>query len=223
MEYVWDFRPVWLNFDMLLEGLGNTLRLSAASIALGLVIGLVLALGRLSRTRFVSLPSTALIEFYRNTPPLVHFFWYFYGLPILIGVSLTPFVAAAAALSIQSGAFFAEVFRGGIISVEKGQWEGGHAIGMSDAQLMRRIILPQAFRRMIPPLMERSFELVKTTSLAATLTYGDLVYKAMVLTTQTFRPLEIYTTVAVMFFTVLFVASLGMRYVEARLARRQVR
>ncbi|MGA0563203.1 amino acid ABC transporter permease [Ancylobacter sp. VNQ12] len=223
MQYVWDFRPVWLNFGVLLEGLVNTLKLSGFSIGLGLAIGLVLAMGRLAPSRFVSLPATAIIEFYRNTPPLVHFFWYFYGLPILTGISLTPFAAAAAALSVQSGAFFAEVFRGGIISVDRGQWEAGRAIGMSHAQLMRRIILPQAFRRMIPPLMERSFELVKTTSLAATLTYGELVYKAMVLATQTYRPMEIYSTVAVMFFSVLFVASLGMRAVEHRLARRAAR
>jgi polar amino acid transport system permease protein len=90
---------------------------------------------------------------------------------------------------------------------------------MSEARLMRRIILPQAVRRMIPPLMERSFELVKTTALAATLAYGELLYRAMVVASQSFRPLETYTAVAVMFFTVLFLASFGMRWVEAVLRR----
>ena len=138
-------------------------------------------------------------------------------MPIIVGVTLSPFVAAWLALSIQSGAFFAEVFRGGIQSVERGQWEGAQALGMTQARIMRRIILPQAIRRMIPPLMERSFELVKTTALAATLAYGDLVYQAMVLSSQTFRPLETYTSVAVIFFVVLFAASLAMRAVESRL------
>ncbi|MGG5808291.1 amino acid ABC transporter permease [Falsiroseomonas sp. CW058] len=219
MSYQWDFSPVWRDAGPLLEGLGNTLWLSAWSILLGLGLGLALALLRLSRSRLVSLPALAVIEFYRNTPPLVHFFWYFFGLPILIGVSMSPFAAALLALSVQSGAFFAEIFRGGIVSVERGQWEAGRALGMSEARLMRRIILPQAVRRMIPPLMERSFELVKTTALAATLAYGELLYRAMVIASRSFRPLETYTAVAVLFFLVLFAASLGMRYVEAVLRR----
>ncbi|WP_372620649.1 amino acid ABC transporter permease [Falsiroseomonas sp.] len=219
MGYEWDFSPVWRNAGPLLEGLGNTLWLSAWSILLGLALGLALALLRLSRSRIASVAALVVIEFYRNTPPLVHFFWYFFGLPILIGVSLSPFAAALLALSVQSGAFFAEIFRGGIVSIERGQWEAGRALGMSEARLMRRIILPQAVRRMIPPLMERSFELVKTTALAATLAYGELLYRAMVIASQSFRPLEIYTAVAVIFFTVLFLASLGMRHVEVRLRR----
>jgi polar amino acid transport system permease protein len=219
MNYTWDFTPVWRNAGFLVEGLANTIWLSACAIALGLMIGLGLALLRLAKSRLASVPATAVIEFYRNTPPLVHFFWYFYGLPILIGISLSPFVAALLALSIQSGAFFAEVFRGGIVSVERGQWEAGRALGMTYAKLMQRIILPQAVRRMVPPLMERSFELVKTTALAATLAYGELLYRAMVVTSQSFRPLEIYTAVAVLFFSLLFLASLVMRRVESHLQR----
>ncbi len=219
MNYQWDFSPVWRNAGPLLEGLGNTLWLSFWSILLGLALGLVLALLRLSRLRPVSLLALAVIEFYRNTPPLVHFFWYFFGLPILLNVSMSPFLAALLALSIQSGTFFAEIFRGGIVSIEPGQWEAGRALGMSEMRLMRRIILPQAVRRMVPPLMERSFELVKTTALAATLAYGELLYRAMVIASATFRPLEIYTSVAAAFFLVLFLASLGMRRVEAWLRR----
>jgi polar amino acid transport system permease protein len=219
MNYQWDFSPVWRNSGLLLAGLGNTVLLSATAIALGLMIGLALALLRLSHTRALSWPATAIIEFYRNTPPLVHFFWIFYGLPILTGVSLSPFVAACLALAIQSGAFFAEVFRGGIVSIERGQWEAGRAIGMRHATLMRRIILPQAVRRMVPPFVERSFELVKTTALAATLAYGELLYRAMTVASQSFRPLEIYSAVAVLFFALLFTASQIVRKLEARLQR----
>jgi polar amino acid transport system permease protein len=219
MRYEWDFSPIWRNSGLLLEGLANTIWLSVWSIALGMVIGLGLGLLRLSPSRLLSIPATAIIEFYRNTPPLVHFFWFFYGLPIVIGVSLSPFVAALLALSIQSGAFFAEVFRGGIVSIERAQWDAGRALGMTQAALMRRIILPQALRRMVPPLMERSFELVKTTALAATLAYGELLYRAMVISSQTYRPLETYTAIAVLFFSLLFVASIVMRRVEARLAQ----
>ena len=219
MGYDWDFSPVWRNAGPLLEGLGNTLWLSGWSIAAGLALGLLLALLRLSRSRVLSVLALAVIEFYRNTPPLLHFFWYFFGLPILLNISMSPFGAALLALSVQSGAFFAEIFRAGIISIEKGQWEAGRALGMTEARLMRRIILPQAVRRMIPPLMERSFELVKTTALAATLAYGELLYRAMVIASQSFRPLETYSAVAVIFFLVLFLASLGMRRVEAVLHR----
>ncbi|MGV7213825.1 amino acid ABC transporter permease [Bradyrhizobium sp. UFLA05-112] len=217
MRYTWDFSPVWNNAGFLLGGLLNTLWLSACAIVLGMAIGLVLGLMRLAKSRALSLAATAIIEFYRNTPPLVHFFWYFYGLPIVTGVSLSPFSAALLALSVQSGAFFAEVFRGGIVSIEKGQWEAARALGMNYTQLMWRIILPQAMRRMVPPLMERSFELVKTTALAATVAYGELLYRAMTVASQSFRPLETYTAVAAIFFTVLLAASLVMRRVEARL------
>lgn len=219
MRYEWDFSPVFRDAGLLLEGLINTLKLSGISLAGGLIIGLVLALLRLSGRRALAWPAVAFIEFFRNTPPLVHFFWIFYALPIVSGLTLQPLVAAAIALSVQSGAFFAEIYRAGIVSVERGQWEAGKAIGMSAPILLRRIILPIALRRMITPLTERSFELVKTTALAATLAYGELLYQAMVITSKSFRPLELYTAIAVIFFLLLFTASQVMRRVEAVAAR----
>jgi polar amino acid transport system permease protein len=219
VDYDWDFSAVWRNASFLLEGLANTLALSAVAILGGLVVGLGLALARLSGRAPLAWPAIAVIEFFRSTPPLVHLFWVFYALPILIGVSLDPFAAAAIALSVQSGAFFAEVYRAGILSVERGLREAGRALGMSRPALYRRIVLPIALRRMVAPFVERSFELVKTTALASTLAFGELLYRAMVVTSQTFRPLETYTAVAALFFAVLFLASLVMRRVEARLAR----
>lgn len=219
MTYIWDFSPVFRDAGLLLQGLVNTLKLSGLSLAGGLAIGLLFALARLWGPRPIAWAAIGVIEFFRNTPPLVHFFWIFYALPILTGVSLEPLAAAAIALSIQSGAFFAEVYRAGIQSIERGQWEAGKALGMRFPALMRRIVLPQALRRMVAPLTERGFELVKTTALAATLAYGDLLYQAMVITSKSFRPLELYTAVAVIFFVLLFGASLVMRAVEARLAR----
>ncbi len=221
MSYDWDFSPVWRGLGFLLGGLGNTLLLSAACILLGLAIGLVLAVLRIGGGRLLAMASLAIVTFYRNTPPLVHLFFVFYGLPIIIGVSLSPFFAALIALSVQSGAFFAEIFRGGILSVERGQWEAGRAIGMGEAALLRRVILPQALRRMLPPLTERCFELVKTTALAASLSYGELLYRAMTLTSRSFRPLETYTAVALLFFAVLCGSSFALRGLEARLARAQ--
>ncbi|BAI74016.1 ABC transporter permease protein (plasmid) [Azospirillum sp. B510] len=216
MGYVWDFFAVARNADILLAGLGQTLLLSFCGIVAGVAIGGVLAAMRLSGRRSLSWPALAFTEFYRNTPPLVHFFWFFYGLPMAFGLTLPPFAAALAALGIQSAAFFAEVFRGGILSVERGQWEAGRALGMGRARLMRRIILPQAARRMAAPFVERSFELVKTTTLAAALAFHETIYSAMVIVTQTYRPLEVYTVVAGLFFIVLFSASQLAEWLEAR-------
>jgi polar amino acid transport system permease protein len=216
VRYDWDFSAVTRNAEVLAAGLANTLLLSLAGIAVGVVCGCVLAAMRLSGSRLLSWPALAIIEFYRNTPPLVHFFFFFYGLPLALGIVLPPFAAALCALGLQSSAFFAEVFRGGVQSVERGQWEAGRALGMGRARLLWRIILPQAARRMAAPFVERSFELVKTTSLAAALTFHELIYSAMVVTTQTYRPLEVYTAIAVIFFVLLFSASQLAEWLEAR-------
>ena len=219
MKYQWDFPAVWGHFDMLLVGLLGTVKLAAVAIVFGVVIGFTVALLRMSYRPALHVPATAFVEFYRNTPPIVHFFWFFYALPIVIGLSLEPFTAAALALSTQSGAFYAEVFRGGIVSIERGQWEGARALGMSYRSALRRVILPQALRRMVAPFVERSFELTKTTALASSLAYAELLYQAMQVNSITFRPMEVYTTIALMYFIVLFAASNLMRLVEARLAR----
>ncbi|HQZ07517.1 MAG TPA: ABC transporter permease subunit, partial [Burkholderiaceae bacterium] len=158
--YQWDFTPVLANSGMLAAGLTNTLKLTATGLALGIPLGLGLALLRLSRLRVLALPAGFVVEFFRTTPPLVQLFWFFFALPILIQVEMTPFVAAALTFSIQSAAFFAEVFRAGIVSIDRGQSEAARALGMTGAQAMRRVILPQAVKRMIPAFMERSIELM---------------------------------------------------------------
>ena len=171
--------------------------------------------------RAASWPAGFVIEVFRTTPPLVQLFWFFFALPLLVGIEMTPFMAACVTFSIQSAAFFAEVFRGGIVSVERGQWEGAKALGMTHSALMRRVIVPQAVSRMVPPFVERSFELLKTTALASTLAYADLLYQAMLVNSETFRPLEVYTTIAVMYLALLVTASQLGRLAEARLTAYQ--
>ena len=219
MNYEWDFGAVWEYRQMLLSGVIGTMKIAAVAILVGVVIGALLATMRLSGKRWLSWPALWFTEFYRNTPPLVHFFWAFYALPLVLGVSLDPYAAAVIALSTQSGAFYAEVFRGGVISIERGQWEGARALGMQGSAVLRRVILPQAAQRMLPPFMERSFELIKTTSLASTLAYSDLLYQAMQVNSITFRPLEVYTFVAGIFFITLLVLSLLAHLAEFRLTR----
>src|SRR6185503_9911673 len=137
------------------------LKITGVSLGCGLVLGLAFALMRLSHRRWLGLPAGFVIEVFRTTPPLVQLFWMFFALPLIVGVEMTPFLAAVVTFSIQSGAFFAEVFRAGIQSIERGQWDGARAIGMTHAQAMRRIVLPQAIKRMIPAFLERSIELMK--------------------------------------------------------------
>ncbi|MSQ75623.1 MAG: amino acid ABC transporter permease [Rhodoferax sp.] len=216
--YQWDFTPVLVNSGILATGLGNTLKLTVTALAFGVPLGLGLALLRLARWRMLSLPAGIVVEFFRTTPPLVQLFWFFFALPILIQVEMTPFVAAALTFSIQSAAFFAEVFRAGIVSIDSGQSDAARALGMTGAQSMRRIILPQAVKRMIPAFMERSIELMKTTTLVATVAYADLLFQANELAQKTFRPLEVFTVTALIYFAVIYFASLVVHRIERRLA-----
>ena len=159
-----------------------------------------------------------MIEVFRTTPPLVQLFWFFFALPILIHVEMTPYVAAVLTFSIQSAAFFAEVFRGGIVSVERGQWEAARALGMAPPQVMRRIVLPQAVKRMIPAFLERAIELMKTTTLVAIVSYADLLFETNEVAQKTFRPLEVFTVTALIYFVVIFAASQLVHGLERRLA-----
>lgn len=215
----WNFAAVFADFDILLLGLVNTLKVTALALLFGIPLGLTFALGRLSRLRLVSATAGFIVEFFRTTPPLVQLFWFFFALPILIDVRMTPYTASIVTFSIQSAAFFAEIFRGGILSIDRGQWEGAQAIGMNYRQSLRRIILPQAVKRMIPAFMERSIELMKTTTLVSTVAYTDLMFQANDLAQKTFRPLEVYTVVAVMYFLVIFLFSQLSIRIEHRLAR----
>jgi polar amino acid transport system permease protein len=217
--YEWNFTPVLADSGLLLAGFRNTLLLTATALAGGLVVGLLLALARLSPRRWLNLPAGVVIEVFRTTPPLVQLCWFYFGLPIVLDVEMTPFLAAALTFTIQSGAFFAEIFRAGIVSIERGQWEAAGAIGMSGPQCMRRVILPQAVKRMFPSMMERSIELMKTTTLVAAVSYADLLYQANELAQKTFRPLEVFTVVALMY----FVTISGVSFLAARLERRFAR
>ncbi len=218
MAYQWDFTPVFANSELLAQGLVNTLKVTGVSLACGLALGLGFALMRLSRRRLASWPAGFVIEVFRTTPPLVQLFWFFFALPLIAGIEMTPLLAAIVTFSIQSAAFFAEVFRAGIVSVERGQWDGARAIGMTYGQALRRIVLPQAVKRMIPAFMERAIELMKTTTLVATIAYADLLFAANEIAQKTFRPLETFTVVALIYFVVITAISLLARQFERRLA-----
>ena len=217
--YRWEFSPVIANADLLAAGLLNTLKVAGAALVLGVALGLVLALLRLSPRAVASWPAGFVIEVFRTTPPLVQLFWFYFALPLLLGVEMTAYMACVTTFSIQSAAFFAEVFRAGIQSVERGQWEAARAIGMTRNQMLGRIVLPQAIKRMIPAFVERAIELTKTTTLVATISYADLLFAANEVSQKSFRPLETFTAVALVYFAIIYVASLVARRIELRLAK----
>jgi len=219
MSYRWDFTPVLANAPLLAEGLVNTLKVTGVSLACGLAIGLALALMRLSRHRLASWPAGFVIEVFRTTPPLVQLFWFFFALPLIVGIEMTPFLAACVTFSIQSAAFFAEVFRAGIQSIERGQWDGARALGMGWGQAMRRIILPQAIKRMLPALTNRAIEIFKMSTLASAVAYVELLQQGKLIASLNFNPIEAYTTVAVIFFLLLWPLVQLTYVMERRLKR----
>jgi len=218
-RYAWDFSFLWSYRGLIVAGLGMTIAYTVGTILLGLLVGLVVGLARLARHPLITAPLVAYVEIFRCTPLLVQIVWFYYALPVVLGIDIPAHVAATLVLSLYTGAFYAEIIRGGVNSIERGQWDAARAIGMRRAQVMRYIILPQAVRRMIPPFMNQSIIQLKNTSLVSTIAVADLLYEGTIITAATYRPLEVYTMVAVVYFLVLFPLTVAAQQVERRLAR----
>jgi polar amino acid transport system permease protein len=217
--YQWDFAVVWSYRWLFVNGLGVTLAFTLAIVVLGLLAGLVSGLARLSSFAPLRWLSQGYVEVFRCTPVLVQLVWFYYALPMLAGIEMTATTAGILALSLYGGAFYSEIVRGGIASIETGQSEAALALGMTPAQSMRRIVLPQALKRMVPPLMNQSIIQLKNTSLVSVLAVPDLLYQGQAAAHDSYRPLEIYTVVAIIYFVVLFPLTLLVGRLERRLAR----
>lgn len=218
MHYSWDFGFLWGYRGLLGLGLLYTVLYTIATVAAGLLLGLIVGILRVTTGPVVSAPVRLYVEVFRCTPLLVQLVWFYYALPVIVGVDIPASLACGMALTLYTGAFYAEVFRGGILAVDKGQWEAGRAIGMRWRKIFRRIVLPQAVRIMVPSFINQTVIQLKNTSLVSTLAVGDLLYQGSVITAATYRPLEVYTTVAVLYFAVLFPLTLGAEAAEKRLA-----
>jgi polar amino acid transport system permease protein len=217
--YQWDFAFIWSYRWLFVNGTVVTLIFTFGVVLLGLAAGLFSGLMRLSRFWPVRWIAQAYVEVFRCTPLLVQLVWFYYALPILAGIEMTATTAAVLSLSLYGGAFYSEIVRGGIASIEPGQSEAALALGMTPAQSMRRIVLPQALKRMVPPLMNQSIIQLKNTSLVSVLAVPDLLYQGQAVAHDTYRPLEIYTLVAVIYFAILFPLTLLVGRLERRLAR----
>jgi len=218
MNYQFDFGLLQDSFPVLLRGLAVTIQLWIPSIVAGFSLGFFLALGRLSKSRVVSIPCLGYIELFRDTPVLIQLIWFFYAFPIVIGVQLSPFVAALLALGLNTSAYSAEIFRGGIESIAKGQWEGAKALGMRPEAVMRRVIIPQVLKRMLPAFTNRAIEVAKMSSLASILSVHELMYQGRLLSSTYYRPLEILTTVALIYFVLIYPGSYLSMKLEQRMA-----
>jgi polar amino acid transport system permease protein len=219
ITYHWDFSFLWMYRWLLLAGVGYTLFYTIGSIMLGLLVGLIVGLLRLSRSVFVNAPLIGYVEAFRCTPLLVQIIWFYYAFPVLVGIDIPAPIAGMLVLSLYAGAFYAEVFRAGVVSIERGQWDAAQAIGMRRGQVLRTVILPQAVKRMIPPFINQSIIQLKNTSLVSTIAVSDLLYQGTLITSATYRPLETYTTVAAIYFAILFPLTLGAQVVERVLQR----
>ena len=215
----WDFASVFENTDALLVGAAGTLRIFAICLVLGLSLGLVIGLGRYARTRWLYIPATMFVEVFRNTPVLVQILWFYFALPILLPFEMSPLAAASLGISLNSAAFSAEIYRGGIQSIETGQWDGARALGMRWGQAMRRIILPQALKRMLPALTNRAIEIFKMSTLASAVAYVELLQQGKLIASLNYNPIEAYTAVAVIFFVFLWPLVQFSYFLERRLRR----
>jgi polar amino acid transport system permease protein len=215
----WDFASVFSNTEALLAGAAGTLRIFAICLVLGLSLGLVVGLARYSTRRVFYLPASVFMEFFRNTPVLVQILWFYFAFPMLVPFEISPLAAATLGISLNSAAFSAEIYRGGIQSIERGQWEAARALGMTTAQAMRRVVLPQAVRRMLPALTNRGIEIFKMSTLASAVAYVELLQQGKLIASLNYNPIEAYTVIALIFFVLLYPLVQATYALERRLGR----
>lgn len=178
---------------------GGTLRLALPAMVLGFILGTFIGLARLARTRWLSVPATIYVEFFRGVPLVMVIFWFWFIIPTLLGKSLPEYGIALTAFVIFEAAYLAEIVRAGIQSVSRGQVEAATATGLNQAQMMRHVILPQALRNMIPALTTQFIVLLKDTSLASIIGYVDLTKAAQIVNNREIRPFELYLFIALVY------------------------
>ncbi len=215
--YTLDFSVLVQYWPAMLAGLEMTIKISALSIVFGTAMGVAGALAKISRLRLLRALGFAYVEWIRNTPLLIQILFIYFGLGVFF--SLSPLVASVFALSFFSGAYITEIIRAGIQSVQKGQREAALSLGMTEGQSMLLVVLPQAVRRILPPLAGQFITLIKDSSLVSVIAVTDLTYVAKNIVTTTFRAFEVWLAIAVFYFVLSFALSWSVRGLENRLAR----
>jgi polar amino acid transport system permease protein len=216
-NYNFRFDVIVDSLPLLLTGLWFTVLIALYAFALGAIVGLVAALGRLSTFRPVNLLATAYVELFRTTPLLAQLWWMYYVIPIATGLTIPRFETAVLVFGLNIGAFLAEIYRAGIMSISRGQREAALGLGMTQGQAMRRIILPQAFSRMIPPMGSLWVGLFKDTAIVSVIAVADLMQQAKVIAVRTYRPLEILTVTALVYFVITYPQSRAVDFLHRKM------
>ena len=217
-----DFSPVWSGWRDLAHGAVTTVEVTVGAIVLGCLIGLLLGLGRLNpKRRVVYALCTAYVSFVRGTPLLVQLFIWFFGLP-LVGLTLSAFFCGVVGMGMYSGAYVSEIVRGAVQSVDNGQNEAARSLGLSNAQAMMHVIVPQALVRMIPPLGNEFIALIKNSSLVSLLTITDLMHEGQKIISVSYRSLEVYLAIACVYFVLTNLTGLALKKVESKIRRARV-
>ncbi len=201
---------------LLLMGAGVTVKITAISVLLGILIGLFIGIARISSNRVIHLIAAVYVDFLRGTPLLVQIFLVYFALPVVTGQRIDPFFAAIAACSINSSAYVAEIFRAGIQSIDAGQMEAGRSLGMTWVQTMRYIIVPQAARRVIPPLGNEFIALLKDSSLVSVIGFEELTRRGQLIIARTYASLEIWLCVAIIYLIMTVSISRLVSWLERR-------
>ena len=207
------------NLKFLLSGMGVTIYISVISIIISMIVGFIVAIPSLAKNRFLTYINIGYVEIVRAIPLLVLILWIYYGLPIMTGLSFSPFVSGIIALAISESAFQAEIFRAGINSIKKSQWEAGSSLGLTFYKRLRLVILPQAIKNVLPALGNQFIYVLKMSSLVSIIGIGDLTRKANELVVSTYRPLEIYTFLILEYLILILVVSFFVRKLEKRLKK----
>jgi polar amino acid transport system permease protein len=216
VAYDWNFEVVLESLPLLLHGLLWSFLLGLAAMTFGSAIGLPVALLRVRRVVVASQLATAYVEIFRNTPVLAQVLWVYYVLPVATGIRLSAIACAMIAFSLNVGAFMAEIFRAGILSVEKGQREAALAIGLTPAQALRRVVLPQALQNILPASANIWLSLLKDTSIASVISVGEMMYVARSLAVNTYRPVEVLTIAGLIYFLAVYVQSMVIEHLYDR-------
>jgi polar amino acid transport system permease protein len=212
---------LWIYGAFLLRGVRWTLQLSFMATLGGAVVGLIVALARISRWRPLRWAGTLYVDLFRSIPPLVQLMWLYYALPILTGRSgLSAVNSVAIGLSLYAGSILAEIFRAGILSIGRGQWDAGRAIGMRPTQVFRRIVLPQAVVRMLPAFGNAFIFSIKTSSLAYAFGVHELLRQVEALSGFTLRRAEVFTAGALIYFLIIYPMTIGVNRLHHRYAMR---
>ncbi|WP_422088865.1 MULTISPECIES: amino acid ABC transporter permease [Variovorax] len=212
-----DFSPVWQGWPDLLRGALVTVEITACALALGCVLGLLVGIGRLNpKRRWIYGACTAYVAAIRGTPLLVQLFILFFGLPHF-GILLPAFLCGVLGLGVYSGAYVSEIVRGAIQSIDKGQTMAAQSLGMTPGVAMRQIVLPQAVVRMIPPLGNEFIALIKNSALVSLLTIHDVMHEGQKIISVSYRSLEVYLAIAVVYFVLTGTMTLVLRHFEQKL------